>query len=43
VQNVTGNGSLSHYTLVGTVTNLGNQRQASNVLQFVDIYQNGTG
>jgi subtilase family serine protease len=42
VQNVSGNGSLNHYTLVGKVTNLGNQRQASNVLQFVDIYQNGT-
>jgi subtilase family serine protease len=42
VQNVTGNGSLNHYTLVGRVTNLGNQSQASNVLQFVDIYQNGT-
>jgi hypothetical protein len=42
VQNVTGNGSVNHYTMVGRVTNLGNQRQASNVLQFVDIYQNGT-
>ena len=42
VQNVSGNGSLNHYTLVGKVTNLGNQGQASSVLQFVDIYQNGT-
>ncbi|MGC2633723.1 MAG: CARDB domain-containing protein [Candidatus Cybelea sp.] len=42
VQNVTANGSANRYTLAGTVTNLGNQRQASNVLQFVDIYQDGT-
>lgn len=42
VQNVTANGSANRYTLVGTVTNLGNQKQASNVLQFVDIYQEGT-
>ncbi|HLY01692.1 MAG TPA: CARDB domain-containing protein [Candidatus Cybelea sp.] len=42
VQNVAGNGSVNHYTLVGRVTNLGNRKQASNVLQFVDIYQNGT-
>lgn len=41
VQNVAGNGSVNHYTLVGTVANLGTQRQASNVLQFVDIYQYG--
>jgi subtilase family serine protease len=42
VQNVTSNGSANHYTLTGRVTNLGGQKQASNVLQFVDIYQNGT-
>jgi subtilase family serine protease len=42
VQNVTSNGSVNHYTLVGRVTNLGTAKQASNVLQFVDIYQNGT-
>jgi subtilase family serine protease len=42
VQNVAGNGSVNHYTLVGKVTNLGSVKQASNVLQFVDIYQNGT-
>jgi subtilase family serine protease len=41
VANVSANGSLNLYTLVGTVTNLGSQRQASNVLQFVDIYTNG--
>jgi subtilase family serine protease len=39
VQNVAGNGSVDHYTLVGRVTNLGAAKQASNVLQFVDIYQ----
>jgi subtilase family serine protease len=42
VQNVANDGSVNHYTLVGRVTNLGSQKQASNVLQFVDIYQNGT-
>jgi hypothetical protein len=42
VQNVTGNGGANRYTLVGTVTNLGDRKQASNVLQFVDIYQDGT-
>jgi len=42
VQNVTNNGSANHYTLVGRVTNLGTAKQASNVLQFVDIYRNGT-
>lgn len=42
VQNVSSNGSLNSYTLVGTVTNLGSQKQASNVLQFVDIYQDRT-
>jgi subtilase family serine protease len=42
VQNVTNNGSANHYTLVGRVTNLGTAKQSSNVLQFVDIYQNGT-
>jgi subtilase family serine protease len=41
VANVTSDGSLKTYTLVGTVTNLGNQKQASNVLQFVDISLNG--
>lgn len=37
VQNVADNGTLKRYTLVGTVTNLGNKRQSSNLLQFVDI------
>jgi len=42
VQSVVSNGGVNHYTLVGKVTNLGSAKQASNVLQFVDIYQNGT-
>jgi subtilase family serine protease len=42
VQSVNGSGSLNRYTIVGSVTNLGSQKQASNVLQFVDLYQNGT-
>ncbi len=41
VANVTSNGSVNHYTLVGTITNTGDQKQASNALQFVDIYTNG--
>jgi hypothetical protein len=38
VKNVTSSGQLSTYHIVGTVTNLGSQRQSSNTLQFVDIY-----
>jgi hypothetical protein len=38
VKNVTSDGRLDTYHLVGTVTNLGSQAQASNTLQFVDIY-----
>jgi subtilase family serine protease len=38
VKNVTGNGQLNTYHIVATVTNLGSQAQASNTLQFVDIY-----
>jgi subtilase family serine protease len=41
VTNTASDGSLNRYTLVGTVTNLGGRKQASNVLQFVDIYQAG--
>lgn len=39
VQNVT-HGDLDKYHIVGTVVNWG-QQQASNTLQFVDIYQDG--
>jgi subtilase family serine protease len=38
VKNVTSSGGLNAYHLVGIVTNLGSQGQASNTLQFVDIY-----
>lgn len=38
VKNVTSSGQLNTYHVVGTVTNLGSQRQPSNTLQFVDIY-----
>lgn len=33
--------AVNRYNLVGTVVNLGRGSQASNVLQFVDIYENG--
>ncbi len=38
VKNVTSNGSSNVYHMVGTVTNLGTQAEASNTLQFVNIY-----
>lgn len=38
VKNVTTSGLLNTYHLVGTVSNLGSGGQASNTLQFVDIY-----
>jgi hypothetical protein len=34
--------SLTHYTVSVTVVNLGNERQASNVLQSVDVFQDDT-
>jgi hypothetical protein len=40
VKSVSHNGAVNVYHLSGTVTNLGTQRQSSNVLQFVDIYMN---
>lgn len=39
VKNVAQASGTNHYTLAVTVTNNGDQAQASNVLQFVDIYQ----
>lgn len=39
VANVTPAGGVDQYHLTGTVTNRGTAGQASNVLQFVDIYQ----
>jgi hypothetical protein len=41
VKNVTSAGQLNTYHMVGTVTNLGGGGQASNTLQFVDIYVDG--
>ena len=40
VKNVSQNGTINVYHLVGTVTNVGNRSQTSNVLQFVDVYLN---
>lgn len=34
-------GKVTNYTIAGTVANLGRRGQASNVLQFVDISENG--
>lgn len=34
------NGNLKHYVIRVTVANLGNTKQASNLLQSVDVYQN---
>jgi hypothetical protein len=41
VQNVASNGNLNTYHITGTVTNEGNQPQANNVLQLVDMYMVG--
>jgi hypothetical protein len=40
VKNVSQNGAVNVYHLAGTVTNVGNRGQTSNVLQFVDVYLN---
>jgi hypothetical protein len=41
VANVSRSGGLNTYTLAGTVANRGTAGQASNVLQSVDVFQNG--
>ena len=41
VKNVTSDGRLNDYHIVGTVTNLGSAGQPNNTLQFVDIWQYG--
>ncbi len=41
VRNVTNDGKLDNYHIVGTVTNLGSSGQPNNTLQFVDIWQYG--
>ena len=38
VKATSSDGNLNRYELAGTVTNVGSAAQASNVLQFVDIY-----
>jgi hypothetical protein len=42
VKGVTTNGDVNVYHLSGTVANVGTQKQASNVLQFVDVYEDGS-
>jgi hypothetical protein len=41
VKGVNSEGGLNRYKLSGTVVNVGRMAQASNVLQFVDIYEVG--
>src|SRR5579863_8711471 len=41
VQSVSRSGDVNHYTLSGSVMNRGTADQPSNVLQSVDVYQNG--
>ena len=41
VQSVTTNDTLRHYVIAITVQNKGNVRQPSNLLQSVDVFQNG--
>jgi len=41
IQPVTANGGLNHYTIAITVQNQGNVRQPSNLLQSVDVIQDG--
>jgi hypothetical protein len=41
IANVVPTGELNTYHITGTVTNLGNQPQANNVLQLVDMYMVG--
>ena len=41
VQSVSTNGGLNHYTIAITVRNQGNVRQPSNLLQSIDVLQDG--
>jgi subtilase family serine protease len=41
VKNVSGSAGLNTYHLSGTVSNVGGAAQASNTLQFVEIYVDG--
>ncbi|HEY1883370.1 MAG TPA: hypothetical protein VGG51_10070 [Candidatus Cybelea sp.] len=38
VKSVVTSNALNHYTIAGTVTNVGAQRQASNVIQTIQIF-----
>ena len=38
VKNVATSNALNHYTIVGTVTNVGAQGQAHNVIQTIEIF-----
>src|SRR5437870_1558537 len=40
-QSVTTSGALKHYTIAITVQNIGNARQPSNLLQSIDVLQDG--
>jgi hypothetical protein len=42
VKGMQSSGGLNHYTLSGRVVNLGSTAQASNTLQFADIYKGST-
>ncbi len=42
VKGMDSSGGLNHYTLQGKVVNVGSEAQASNTLQFVDIYKGST-
>lgn len=42
VKGMQSSGGLNHYTLSGKVANMGSTAQASNTLQFVDIYKGST-
>jgi hypothetical protein len=41
VSGVTSDGRINRYLLKGRVVNVGQRKQASNVLQFVDVFENG--
>ncbi len=41
VQSAVANGALEHYTIAITVQNIGDARQPSNLLQSVDVFQDG--
>ncbi|HVN68685.1 MAG TPA: hypothetical protein VMU38_03400 [Candidatus Binatia bacterium] len=41
VKSVSTSGNVNHYTIEGTVANLGTTAQLGNILQFVDISQYG--